>query len=294
LPAATGFVERCVQPARRAAAPMLLSDDEPRRATLNDTVRLDIAGAVATVTLNRPEARNALTAEMKDALLAALRRCGSDADIRAAVLTGAGQAFCAGQDLREHASLLESGAAPTDTVRLHYNPIITAITSMPKPVIAAVNGSAAGAGAGLAFACDFRIAGAGSSLLMAFARVGLGADSGTSWTLQRLAGLATATELLMLAEPVNAERALALGLVTSVVPDAELTTAARELAARLAAGPTVAYGAIKASLAFAAAHDLVTSLEKEAQLQAMCATTEDHRDATRAFVQKQQPTFLGR
>jgi 2-(1,2-epoxy-1,2-dihydrophenyl)acetyl-CoA isomerase len=271
-----------------------MSDGEPRRATVNDTVRLDLDGAVATITLNRPAVRNALTAEMKDALLAAVRRCGSDAAVRAVLITGAGQAFCAGQDLREHASLLESGGAATETVRLHYNPIITAITSMPKPVIAAVNGSAAGAGAGLAFACDFRVAGESASLLMAFARVGLGADSGTSWTLQRLAGLATATELLMLAAPVTAARALELGLVSSVVPDDELMDAGRELAEKLATGPTVAYGAIKAGLAFAATHDLAASLENEAQLQAMCATTEDHRSATRAFAAKQPPTFLGR
>jgi 2-(1,2-epoxy-1,2-dihydrophenyl)acetyl-CoA isomerase len=261
---------------------------------VTDSVRCDLDGAVATITLNRPAARNALTAEMKEALLAAVRRCGSDAAVRAVLLTGAGPAFCAGQDLREHADLLESGGTPLDTVRLHYNPIITAITSMPKPVIAAVNGAAAGAGAGLAFACDFRIAGRGASLLMAFARVGLGADSGTSWTLQRLAGIATATELLMLAEPVTAERALSLGLFSSVVADEDLVAAAGELAAKLAAGPTLAYGAIKEALAFAATHDLAASLAKEAQLQVMCGATEDHRNATQAFLRKERPTFHGR
>jgi 2-(1,2-epoxy-1,2-dihydrophenyl)acetyl-CoA isomerase len=261
---------------------------------VTDSVRCDLDGAVATITLNRPAARNALTAEMKEALHAALRRCGSDAAVRAVLLTGAGQAFCAGQDLREHASLLESGGAPTETVRLHYNPIITEIISMPKPVIAAVNGAAAGAGAGLACACDFRIAARSASLLMAFARVGLGPDSGTSWTLQRLAGPGVAAELLMLAEPVTAERALALGLVTSVVADDELAAVAGELAARLAAGPTVAYGAIKEGLAFAATHGLADSLDKEAQMQALCGASEDHRSATLAFLRKEQPTFLGR
>jgi len=266
---------------------------------VTDSVLCEHEGAVATITLNRPEARNALTAEAKTALLTALRQCGSDAGVRAVILTGAGRAFCAGQDLREHADLLEAGpgsmgTGPSDTVRAHYNPIITAITSMPKPVIAAVNGVAAGAGASLAFACDLRIAARGASLLMAFARVGLGPDSGASWTIQRLAGLATAAELLMLAEPVTAERALSLGLVTAVVDDGELAGAARELAARLAAGPTAAYAAIKEGLAYAATHDLADSLDKEAQLQDALGRTQDHRAATVAFVRKEQPVFQGR
>lgn len=261
---------------------------------MTGSVRYQADGAVATITLDRPAARNALTAEVKTALLAALRQCGAAAEIRAVILTGAGQAFCAGQDLREHAELLQGGGEPTGTVRAHYNPIITAITTMPKPVVAAVNGVAAGAGASLAFACDLRIAARGASLLMAFARVGLGPDSGASWTLQRLAGTARAAELLMLAEPVSAARALDLGLVNAVVPDDELATAARELAARLAAGPTAAYAAIKEGLAYASTHDLADSLEKEAQLQARLADTEDHRVATMAFVRREKPTYLGR
>jgi 2-(1,2-epoxy-1,2-dihydrophenyl)acetyl-CoA isomerase len=261
---------------------------------VTDSVLCELDGAVATITLNRPAARNALTAETKTGLLDALRECGSDTGVRAVILTGAGQAFCAGQDLREHAGFLESGAEPTDTVRRHYNPIITAITSMPKPVIAAVNGPAAGAGASMAFACDFRIAARRASLLMAFARVGLGPDSGASWTLQRLAGTARAAELLMLAEPVAADQALSMGLLTAVVDDAELAGAARELAARLAAGPTAAYAAIKESLLFAAAHGLGESLEKEAELQARLGATQDHRAATAAFLRKEQPAYQGR
>ncbi len=259
-----------------------------------DSVLCDLDGAVATITLNRPAARNALTAEMKDGLLAALRTCASDPGVRAVILTGAGPSFCSGQDLREHAELLESGAAPTDTVRAHYNPIITAIATMPKPVIAAIGGVAAGAGAALAFACDFRIATRGASLLMAFAKVGLGADSGASWTLQRLTGIARATELLMLAEPVTAERALSIGLVNSIVDEQDLASAAADLAGRLAAGPTAAYAAIKEGLAFAASHDLAESLEMEAQLQAALARTDDHTAATMAFVRKQPPTYVGR
>ncbi len=260
----------------------------------SDTVRWALDGAVATITLNRPQARNALTAEMKDALLAALRRAAAGPEARAVVLTGAGEAFCAGQDLREHADVLASGAEPTGTVRRHYNPIITTIMTMPKPVIAAVNGSAAGAGASLALACDLRIAARRASLLMAFARVGLGADSGASWTLQRLAGAARAAELLMLAEPLDAERARAAGLFTEVVPDDEVLSRASGLAGRLAAGPTAAYAGIKAQLLFSASHGLAESLENEAQVQAELGGTADHRAATFAFLNREKPVFGGR
>ena len=261
---------------------------------MTDSVRCELDGTVATITLNRPAARNALTAEMKTGLLDALRDCGSDPAVRAVILTGAGQAFCAGQDLREHALMLESGGETADTVRRHYNPIISAITGMPKPVIAGIGGVAAGAGASLAFACDFRIAARRASFLMAFARVGLGADSGASWTLQRLVGTARAAELLMLAEPVPADRALAMGLLTAVVDDAELTGTVAELAARLAAGPTAAYAGIKEQLNFAAGHGLAEALDKEAEVQSLLGRTADHQAATLAFTRKQEPRFLGR
>ena len=259
-----------------------------------NSVLREQAGAVATITINRPAARNALTNETKVSLLSALRDCSDDPGIRAVILTGAGEAFCAGQDLREHADQLAAGGSPVDTVRDHYNPMVMTITGMAKPVIAALPGVAAGAGAALAFACDFRIAARGASLLMAFARVGLGADSGASWTLQRLAGPARAAELLMLAEPVDAATALGMGLVNSVVPDEELPAAARDLAARLAAGPTLAYAAIKEALLFGAEHGLHESLAKEADLQQLLGQTRDHQEATRAFLRKEQPVFEGR
>jgi len=251
-------------------------------------------GGVATITLNRPEARNALTAAMKESLLAALRRAGGDPAVRAVIITGAGGAFCAGQDLREHGELLAAGQPALDTVRRHYNPIVTALMTMPKPVVAAIHGSAAGAGAAFALACDLRIAGRGASLLMAFARVGLGPDSGSSWTLQRLAGPGRAAQMLILAEPLTADQALAAGLVTAVVDDAEVTAAAQELAARLAAGPTAAYAAIKAALAYSASHDLTESLENEARLQESLGRTADHQAATAAFLRKERPVFEGR
>jgi 2-(1,2-epoxy-1,2-dihydrophenyl)acetyl-CoA isomerase len=261
---------------------------------VTDSVLYDVDGAVATVTINRPAARNALTAEAKAGLLAALQTASVDTQIRAVVLTGAGGAFCAGQDLREHAELLDAGAAVAlDTVRTHYNPIIEAIAGMPKPVVAALPGVAAGAGAGLALAADFRIAAERVTLLLAFARVGLGADSGTSWTLQRLVGPAKAAELLMLAEPVDALTALDLGLLTSVVPDEELPAAAAAFARRLAAGPTLAYAAIKEGIRFAAAHSLTDALAKEAELQGRLGDTSDHQAATRAFIARQEPTYHG-
>lgn len=260
---------------------------------MSESVIVEVDQAVATITLNRPEARNALTTEAKVRLHQALRQCADDQAIRAVILTGAGQAFCAGQDLREHADQLEAGGTPTDTVREHYNPMVRLLTAMPKPVIAALPGVAAGAGAALALACDFRIAARRASLLMAFARVGLGPDSGVSWTLTRLAGPAVAAELLMLAEPVPAERALTLGLLTKVVDDDALSEQARELADRLAAGPTAAYGAIKESLIYSAGHDLGDALEKEAELQARMGATDDHRLATAAFLNKRQPRYLG-
>ena len=332
---------------------------------MTDSVRWDLDGAVATITLNRPQARNALTAELKTELLRALRQAGSSPEVRAVLITGAGQAFCAGQDLREHAELLEAagsrdGSAPAagdtpagvsqlvrgppgrrrrspacrgpgragppgrrvrgkpgprrraagrreppaarpsgppaalDTVREHYNPLVMAIRSMPKPVIAAVNGVAAGAGAGLAFACDIRIAARGASFLMAFARVGLAADTGVSWTLPRLAGAGRAAELLMLAEPIRAPLALELGLVSQVVEDEDLPVTAGALAARLAAGPTAAYAGIKEQLNYAAGHGLAEALEKEAEVQGALGRTADHQAATLAFTRKQEPRFLGR
>ena len=183
--------------------------------------------------------------------------------MRAVVLTGSGRGFCVGQDLREHVALLEAGdPAPLSTVVQHYNPIVLALATMPKPVIAAVNGMAAGAGAGLAFACDFRIASNKAGFLIAFANVGLTLDSGVSWTLPRLVGGARATALCLLAEPINAEAALEMGLVNAVVEPDRLLPAAQELATRLAAGPTAAYAAIRESLAFAADSTLEQALER--------------------------------
>jgi 2-(1,2-epoxy-1,2-dihydrophenyl)acetyl-CoA isomerase len=262
---------------------------------VSDTVLLTVRDSVATIVLNRPDALNSLTLEAKDALLDAVSRAGTDPEVRAVLITGAGRAFCAGQDLREHAALVEAGdAAPLSTVRQHYNPIVLGLAEMPKPVVAAVNGMAAGAGASLAFAADFRIAAEGARFLLAFANVGLALDSGASWTLPRIVGHARATVLAMLAEPVTASHALEMGLVNAVVPDDRVLATATELVERLALGPTAAYAAIKESLRYAATATLAEALEKEAELQARVGATDDHRTATAAFLHKQRPTFTGR
>jgi 2-(1,2-epoxy-1,2-dihydrophenyl)acetyl-CoA isomerase len=252
-------------------------------------------GAVATITLNRPQAMNAMSVALKEALLEALTAAAADAAVRAVVLTGAGPAFCVGQDLKEHAALLSArDPAPLGTVEKHYNPLVLALATMPKPVVAAVNGVAAGAGASLAFACDFRIADERASFLLAFAGVGLGLDSGASWTLPRLVGTGRALAMGMLAEPVAASAALEMGMVNAVVPAGGALTEAGELAGRLASGPTLAYAAIKRAIAEGASSSLAESLEVEARLQAECGRSVDHPAAVRAFVAKERPTFLGR
>jgi 2-(1,2-epoxy-1,2-dihydrophenyl)acetyl-CoA isomerase len=262
---------------------------------VTDVLLTERDGGVATLTLNRPDSMNSLSVELKEALLDAVRDLAADTAVRAVVLTGNGRGFCVGQDLREHVALLEAhDPTPLSTVSRHYNPLVLALARMPKPVIAAVNGMAAGAGAGLAFACDFRIAARTAAFLLAFANVGLTLDTGVSWTLPRLIGQARATALALLAEPVGAEPALEMGLVNAVVEPDELLASAHELAARLSAGPTAAYGAIKESIAYAAATDLESALAKEDELQTAMGGTLDHRNSTAAFVAKQKPTFVGR
>ncbi|GAA3540552.1 enoyl-CoA hydratase-related protein [Amycolatopsis ultiminotia] len=263
--------------------------------TTSDALLTEDADGVRTLTLNRPEAYNSLTVELKEQLLAALRAAAEDADVRAVVLTGTGKAFCAGQDLKEHVGLLQAkDPAPLHTVSEHYNPMIREITGMAKPVIAAVNGTAAGAGAALAYACDLRVAAESSSFLMAFANVGLGPDSGASWTLQRLIGYGRAAELMLLGRKVDAAEALRIGIVGDVVPDEELTAYVQTLAAKLAAGPTVAYSKIKHVLNVAAQSSLDGALDAEDAAQTALGGTADHAEAVEAFVGKRKPNFQGK
>jgi len=262
---------------------------------MTDSLLLDRTGAVVTLTLNRPDAMNALDVDLKEALRDTLSALESDRSCRAIVLAGAGRAFCVGQDLREHARDLDKGVTELDTVRQHYNPIAQRLASLPKPVVAAVRGTAAGAGASLALLADFRIGGPRTMFLMAFANVALAGDTGVSWSLPHIVGRARALELLLLAQPVRAQESFDYGLLTQLLPDDEqVLPAAQELAARLAAGPTVAYAAIKRELSIGTAGSLSDALAAEAQAQSICGATADHRAAVAAFVAKEKPVYQGR
>ncbi len=261
----------------------------------HELVQLQVQGPVATVVLDRPEAMNALTVPVKLALREVLQQVHDDAAVRAVVLTGSGRAFCVGQDLNEHAGLLAAGdPAPLSTVRDHYNPVATLLSTMPKPVVAALNGATAGAGLGLACACDFRIGASGSKYTTAFTGIGLTADTGLSWSLPRLVGAGRATALLLLAEPFTAEQALEMGLLNAVVAQDQVLKAAQELAARLAAGPTAAYALMKESVRYAADSTFAETLVKEDELQTRAGFTEDHGNAVRSFLAKERPVFHGR
>lgn len=251
--------------------------------------------AVATVTLNRPGRGNGLTTEMKEQVVDALRQVEDDDSVRAVVLTGTGKAFCVGQDLAEHADALHADPATAfDTVAAHYNPVVTALAGMPKPVIAAINGTCVGAGLGFALACDLRIASERAKFGTAFTAIGLTCDSGLSATLVHAVGAARASELVLLGEPFAAEQALAWGLVGRVVPDEELLQEAASLAARLAAGPTAAYAEAKRALAAARYPPLADVLRAEGEAQARLGLTQDHRAAVDSFLAKEKPRFIGK
>jgi 2-(1,2-epoxy-1,2-dihydrophenyl)acetyl-CoA isomerase len=259
-------------------------------------VAVNADGGVTTVRLNRPDAMNALDVPTKVALRDALTTAAGDDRVRCVVLTGTGRAFCVGQDLREHARLLREGTADAlgTTVTEHYNVIARTLATMPKPVVASVNGVAAGAGAAFAFAADVRILAESAGFNLAFTGIALSADSGSSWWLPRLVGVAKAKELLLLPRTVGAREALDLGLATEVVGDADLADRTREMAGRLAAGPTVAYGAVRQAVAYSLAHPLEESLAHEGELMSLTGATADHKAAVAAFLAKEKPVFEGR
>ena len=259
------------------------------------TLLFETANAVATVTLNRPDVLNAFNAEMRRELTEAFARIEADAAVRAVVLAANGRGFCAGQDLRERSDAYASGQAPVlgETLRQEYNPLILAMRRLPKPIVGAINGVAAGAGCSLALACDLRVAAEGASFLQAFVRIGLVPDSGSSFFLPQLVGLARAAEMRFLAEPVPAPRALELGLVNRVVPDGQLQSAARELALRLAQLPTRAIGQAKRQLNLALSAGLDAVLDEEADGQAMASQTHDHLEGVQAFLAKRPAQFSG-
>ena len=263
---------------------------------MNEPVRYDVSDGVATITLNRPDAMNGLDVATKEALLGAVRRAEADDAVRCVVLTGSGRAFCVGQDLKEHIEILRSSDAESlfHTVEEHYNPIVTTLAMMPKPVVAAVNGVAAGAGASLAFACDFRVLAEPAGFNLAFAGVALSCDTGSSWTLPRLVGRARAIELLYFPRTIGSAESLELGLATKVVAAEDLDTEVATLARRLADGPTVSFGAIRRSVEYSAGHGFVESLGFEGSMMTLTGSTEDHHNAVSSFVNKEKPVFTGR
>jgi 2-(1,2-epoxy-1,2-dihydrophenyl)acetyl-CoA isomerase len=258
-------------------------------------VLLDVTDGVATITLNRPDAMNSLNIATKELLVEITAQVAKDETVRCVVLTGSGRAFCTGQDLKEHIDLLNNGGSDAlfTTVDKHYNPIVTTIATMEKPVIAAVNGVAAGAGASLAFACDFRVVADTAGFNTSFAGVALSCDTGASYHLPMLVGRAKALELMYFPRTVKAPEALEIGLATSVVPAVELTAEVSTLATRLATGPTVSFGSIRRSVVYAAGHTLEEALELESAMMTKTGATHDHAAAVASFVAKEQPVFEG-
>ena len=254
-------------------------------------LRLEVTNRVATITLDRPEALNALTVPLKEGLLAAFLGLADDDAVRAIVLTGAGRAFCAGQDLRER---FQPDAAPLEIeVRERYNPLILAMRRIEKPIVGAINGIAAGAGASLAFACDLRVAAAEASFLLAFGRVGLVPDSGATWLLPRLVGSARAAELALIGAPLSSADAERLGLVMKVVAAEVVVEEAQAIAGRLADLAPRALALTKRALEATWTSSLEEQLELEAELQGIAGSTADHAEGLAAFLDKRPPRFAG-
>ena len=250
---------------------------------------------VARITLNRPDVLNSFDANMALSLQQLLAEVARDTSLRAVYLTGAGRAFCAGQDLGEAAP--QEGAGIVDfgaLVRNLYNPMVLALRRMPKPVVCAVNGVAAGAGANLALACDIVLASDEAAFLQAFIKIGLVPDTGGTWLLPRLIGNAQAAALMLLGEKLPAARALELGLIYQVCPVAELDATAFGLAARLATQPTYALALIKQLLAASPHHSLEQQLELEAESQSLAGKSEDYAEGVKAFLEKRKPSFVGK
>lgn len=255
-----------------------------------ETIRYHVADGVATITLNRPDSLNALNSAMRRELLGALKAAAKDDAVRAIVVTGEGRGFCSGADLRGGDDERKFRRVLTD----EYNPLIAAIRDLPKPIIAAVNGVAAGAGVSLALACDLVYAADGASFIQAFVRVGLVPDSGSTRTLVRTLGRHRAAQLIFGGDPLSAADAHTAGLVNAVVPAAELAATVAEAAKRLAAAPTRAIGLAKRLINAAEDATLAESLAAEAALQELAGRTDDHAEGAAAFAEKREPRFAGR
>lgn len=262
---------------------------------MTNTILISNEGGLRTITLNRPDRLNAFTVEMLGAFNAALDAASQDHAVRAVLVTGAGRGFCAGQDLNDRS--VRPGADRPDlgeSLEYRYNPAVRTMRSMPKPVVVAVNGVAAGAGANLALAGDIVIAARSARFIQSFSKIGLIPDSGGTYFLPRAVGTARATGLALLGEPLTAEDAAGWGLIWSVVDDELLMEEAAELGAALAAGPTSGYAAIKQALGASGGNDLDTQLDLERDLQQAAGWSDDYREGVAAFLAKRSPRFEGK
>lgn len=246
------------------------------------------------ITLNRPQRLNSFTEDMHHALKAALDDAQADSTCRAMMITGAGRGFCAGQDLNDRLAKPGETIVLGGTLEEFYNPLIRKLRDLPFPVVAAVNGVAAGAGANIALACDIVVAAQSATFLQAFSRIGLVPDSGGTWFLPRLVGPARARGLALLAEPLTGEKAESWGLIWKCFPDDELIGQANELCQRLAAGPTYGLSLIKRALDASETNDLKTQLDLERDLQRSAGSSPDYAEGVKAFMEKRAPNFTGK
>lgn len=251
----------------------------------------EVTGGIATITLNRPDVYNALNDEITFELQEALKSCAKDAGVRVVVLTGAGKAFCSGQDLKSAAGQKRSFM---DSLHRRYNPIIRAMRNLPKPILCRLNGVAAGAGCSLALACDMIIASEEATLIEVFVNIGLVPDSGSSYFLPRLVGMSKAFELCAMGNKLKASEAHRLGIVTKVVPAGELDAAMKEYTDYFSKAPTRAIGIIKKMLNKSATSGLDEMLDYEAYCQETAGSTHDHQEGVKAFLEKRKPEFLGK
>lgn len=255
-------------------------------------IKTHIEGAVATITLDRPDKYNSINKPLALEIQRTLKLWRFNEQIRAIVLTGSGKAFCAGQDLAE---IMDPDGPKLDTiVKHHYNPIVQLLRDIEKPIVAAVNGVAAGAGANLALACDIVIATESSSFIQAFSKIGLIPDSGGTYTLPRLVGLQRASALMMLGDKVSAKDAEQMGMIYKCVPDEEFESYTQSIVTKLASMPTVGLGLTKRALNASYSNDLETQLKYEDMLQVTAGKTYDYEEGVSAFIEKRQPEFKGK
>ncbi len=259
-----------------------------------ETILFEIADGVARLTLNRPDRLNSFTVQMHGEVADALSKVERDTGVRALLLTGAGRGFCAGQDLSDRAVAPGGdGVDLGESLENRYNPLIRRLIALPKPVVCAVNGVAAGAGANIAFACDIVFAAKSAKFIQSFSNIGLVPDSGGTWILPRLAGQARALGLALTGEPLNAEKAEQWGLIWRCVDDAELMNEAGKVAARLAGGPTRGFAAIKSAMRKGWLASLDQQLDLERDLQRELGRSADYREGVAAFMEKRTPKFTG-